>query len=100
MRWASGAAVLVVVLASGACSPPSAPTVAEGKWGRPGSSYQQFMQERYVCAQEASRDKATTSIGYYGRDRRGPFGGDREPLQSVHGSARLAAVWGRVSGAA
>jgi hypothetical protein len=70
MKWASGsrgaAAVLVVVLASGACSAPSAPVVAEGKWGRPGSSYEQFMQERYVCAQEASRQKATTSIGYYG----------------------------------
>ncbi len=49
-----------------ACATPEPMDTQVMRWAKPGAGYDQYMQERYVCAQEASRQRSSGQANAYG----------------------------------
>lgn len=60
----SRVAVVIVSLALGACAAEQPTEVM--RWKKSDATYDQFMKQRYTCAQEASRQKSDGVANQYG----------------------------------
>lgn len=68
VRFGKGFGLLGAFSSLVACAPepPLAAATPILRWVKPGASYDHFMLDRYVCAQESTRQVSTSRMGSYG----------------------------------
>lgn len=66
MGRVGGMALWGIVGLLAGCATPSPMDNEVMRWAKPGATFEQYMQERYVCAQEASRQRASGQANAYG----------------------------------
>lgn len=64
MRSRIVALVICVSVVASACA--TEPPTEVMRWRKPDATYDQFMKQRYTCAQEASRTKSDGVVNQYG----------------------------------